>query len=111
MRVRHAAFVYFAQQHFGKAFVHLPQRFVKRGRHCRHLRHGKDGLAQFGHAQPAQALRRIIRMRINVFIVYISSDVRKELITNLVRIFIENDNINRHVVFKQKFAYSVHRYP
>jgi hypothetical protein len=48
---------------------------------------------------------------VHIVVVDVGSDVREQLVADLVRRAAENDEIHRHVVFSQKFADAVHRHP
>ena len=47
-------------------------------------------------------------MRVHIVVVDVGSDVREQLVADLVRRAAENDEIHRHVVFREKFADGVH---
>jgi len=47
---------------------------------------------------------------IHIVVIDVGGDIREQLIADLVRRAVENDDVHRHVVFSQKFADGVHRH-
>ena len=50
-------------------------------------------------------------MGIHIVVVDVGSDIREQLIADLVRRAVENDDVRRHVVLCEEFADGVHRHP
>ena len=48
--------------------------------------------------------------RVRIVVVDVGGDIREQLIADLVCRTVENDDVHRHVVFRQKFADGVHRH-
>jgi len=79
------------------------------GRHGRVLAGGQH--PTFDDAHPAHPLPAGIGVGIHIVVVDVGGDIREQLVADLVRRTVENDDVHRHVVFSQKFADGVHRHP
>ena len=79
------------------------------GRHGRVLVGGQH--PTFDDAHPAHPLPAGIGVSIHIVVVDIGSDIREQLVADLVRRAVENDDVHRHVVFCEEFADGVHRHP
>ena len=79
------------------------------GRHGRVLVGGQH--PTFDDAHPAHPLPAGIGVGIHIVVVDVGGDIREQLVADLVRRAVENDDVHRHVVFSQKIADGVHRHP
>ena len=77
-------------------------------RHGRVLAGGQH--PAFNDAHPAHPLPSGIGVGIHIVVVDVGGDIREQLIADLVRRAVENDDVHRHVAFSQKFADGVHRH-
>ena len=46
-------------------------------------------------------------MLFDISVVYVGVDVHKQLAADLIRLTIEDDDVNHHIIFKQKTAYEM----
>ena len=60
--------------------------------------------------QPADPLSIAVSMLFDISVVYVGVDVRKQLAADLIRLAIEDDDVNHHIIFKQKTADRVDSY-
>ena len=60
--------------------------------------------------QPADPLSIAVPMLFYIPVVYVGVDVRKQLAADLIRLAIEDDDVNHHIFFKQKTADRVDSY-
>ena len=78
------------------------------GHHGRVLAGGQH--PAFDDAYPAHPLPAGIGMGIHIVVVDVGGDVCEQLIAGRIRRAVENDDVYRHVVFREKFADGIHRY-
>ena len=121
LSVRHTRLVNLPQQHLGKALInltqHLIQRFCLLG--CCHW-HRQDRLNRFvgffadrrftnrlqipKGIQSAQTHRIVVGMLVHIVIVYVLGNVRIELTADLICLPVKDNDVDGHIVFKQKLA-------
>ena len=65
----------------------------------------------FNDAHPAHPLPAGIGVGIHIVVVDVGGDIREQLVADLVRRAVENDDVHRHVVLCEEFADGVHRHP
>ena len=79
-----------------------------RGRHGRVLVGGQH--PAFDDAHPTHPLPSGIGVGIHIVVVDVGSDIREQLVADLVRRAVENDDVRRHVVLCEEFTDGVHRH-
>ena len=89
----------------------MRKRLVQPGGH-----HGRASSQAVSIRLSTTPIRRIrspagIGVGIHIVVVDVGSDVREELIADLVRCAVENDDVHRHVVLCEEFADGVHCHP
>ena len=127
LRVRHAALVNLPQKHLRKALIDLSQCVIKGCRlfrsNCRRDRRDElfdcifiadGGLARHRLVHPegthsAQTLITTIGMLVHIAVIYVCSNVGKQLATDLIGFAVEDDDVHRHFVFEKEAADSVNR--
>ena len=97
------------QQRLRKSGVQMRKRLVQPAhRHGRVLVGGQH--PAFNDAHPAHPLPAGIGVGIHIVVVDVGSDAREQLVADLVRCAVENDNVHRHVVLCEEFTDGVHRH-